>query len=456
MVVASLPAAAGAADLSFVPSVSLGQTWTDNVNLASGDAEQSEWITELKPGFALVLDSPRARAQLDYELQVLRFADANELDDEFHQARGTGNFVLLPDSLFLDAFGRYEQQTIDPAGRVAFDNFFDTDNRTDSLVFGLSPFHLGRWGGWGESLVRYDYQGVRYTNSDPAGFPLQDSDRQSVSAALGSPQARRGFSWRASGMHNRTEFDISSEFKYSRAGLDIGLPVGLRTKVTASGGMESDVADDTSTGGLDSAFWYVGFSWEPSELQTLEAKVGKRYFGTAWDAHWTRRGSRGEIGLDYEEEPMTSSGVLGDESVFEPGFQPGGVPRLDSRVFLRKRLAVRADYQFVRSTLAARLYSNRQEYEDALGGSEKFEGVSVSYDWDLAIRTRLGGSVNWARRDIGGEFESDEQIEYTIRVTRELTRTLTAVLRGSHFRRDADSPFDYRSNLVSLNLLAQF
>jgi hypothetical protein len=451
-----IAAQAGAASWDFTPHISLGQTWTDNVNLAPADVEESEWITELKPGFVFALDSPRARAQLDYDLQVLRFADFSEFDDEFHQARGTGNFVLAPDSLFLSTFGRYEQQTIDPAGRIAFDNFFNTDNRTDSLVFGVSPYNIGRWGSWGESLLRYDYQTVRYSNSDPASFQLRNSDRQAVSAALGSPQARTGFSWRASGLYSRTEFDTAPEFEYGRVGLDVGLPVGWRTRLTASGGLESDVSDDPSAGGLDSAFWYVGFAWEPSELQSLVVKGGKRYFGTAWEVHWARRGSKGEIGLDYEEEPITSTGVLGDESVFEPGFQPGGVPRLDTRVFLRKRLAARANYRFVRSTLATRVYVSRQEYEDATGGTEEYFGAAVTYDWDLATRTRVGGAVDWTRRDFGSDLGNDDQFEYTIRVTRELTRVLSAVLRGSHFRRTSDSSFDYRVNLVSLTVRAQF
>jgi hypothetical protein len=453
---ALLASQAGAADWTFEPRVSLGQTWTDNVNLEPEDAEESEWITELKPGFSLALENPRAQAQLDYDLQALWFDESSELDDVFHQGRGTGNFVLAPDNVFLDVFGRYEQQTIDPAGRMALNNFFNTENRTDTLVLVVSPYHFGRWGSWGESLVRYQYQDVRYLNTDETAINLRDSDTHAVHAALGSPQARRGFSWRASGSRETTDFEVSAGFKYSRAALELGMPIGLRSRLTATGGRESDVAADPTKGGLDSTYWYVGYAWEPSELESLEARVGDRYFGTAWELRWIRRGSQGELSLDYNEEPTTSAGVLGDSSMFEPGYRPIGIARLDTRVFLRKRLSARASYRFVRSTLAARLYSDRREYEDSLDGTEKYHGAAVSFDWDLATRTRLGSTVDWSQRQFGSDAGTDDHVELSLRLTRELTRLMSAVLRGSHFRRDSDDRFDYQANQVSLTVLAQF
>ena len=72
-----------------------------------------------------------------------------------------GNVALVPDSLFLDAFARYDQQAVNIGGRTASSNLFQTDNRTDYFVYGASPYHVGRWSDWGESLVRYQYQAVR-------------------------------------------------------------------------------------------------------------------------------------------------------------------------------------------------------------------------------------------------------------------------------------------------------
>src|SRR5690606_11909871 len=98
------------------------------------------------------------------------------------------------------------------------------------------PYHVGRWGSWGESLVRYQHQAVRYSNTDSAAAAVEDSDSNTVSASLGSPAAARGFSWQTSGSYTRTEFDEAREFEYARAALDVGVPVGLRTRLTGTYG----------------------------------------------------------------------------------------------------------------------------------------------------------------------------------------------------------------------------
>jgi hypothetical protein len=283
---------------------------------------------------------------------------------------------------------------------------------------------------------------------------LEDSDTNAVSAELGSPAAARGFSWRASGGYTLTEFDEADEFEYARVAFDVGVPVGYRTRLTAQVGEESDIGEDTTAGGLDSTFWFVGILWEPSDLQSLEARVGERFFGTAYEVHWRRRGSRGEVGLDYTEEPTTSSGVLSSEGAFVPGSRPnaGG---LDNRVFLQKRLSALATYELVRSSIEARIYSDRREFQDVGGGTESRYGVVLSYDWDFAPRTRLGATARWEQRDLESDRQDDEG-GFGVSVTRELSRTLSAVLSFDHYLRNSDGSDDYRANLVSLFVEAQF
>ena len=446
---------AGAADWDFTPRVALGQTWTDNISLAADGFEESEWITEFTPGFLLEVEGQRVEAELNYDLQALWYADNSDFNDIYHQLDGVADFVLWPESLYLDTFARFDQENVDAAGPVAYSNLFETNNRTDTLVFGASPYHVARWGGWAESLLRYDYQTVRYSNTDEGTFAPEDSDTNGVTALFGSPSQSRGFSWRTSGSYTRTDFDESPEFEYARVALDVGVPVGLRTRVTATAGQESDVEEDSSAGGLDTGFWYVGLAWEPSELQSLEARVGSRFFGTAWEANWRRRGSRGELVLDYSEEPTTSSGVLGEGDVPETGFRPGGTPTLDTRVFLLKRFSANASYELTRSTLVARVYTDRRQFQDAAGGTEKAYGATLSYDWEAAVRTQVGMTLDWESR----EFEFDRQDDFgelTLRLTRQLSRALSGVLRASHFLRNSDAEEDYRVNQVSLSVEASF
>lgn len=450
------PLGAGAAQWEFTPRVAVAETWTDNVELAADALENSEWITELKPGFSLTGEGARVKLKLDYDLQALWFADNSDFDDTFHQASGTGNFILVPESLFLDSFVRLDQQNIDTSGRVGFSNLFQTGNRTDAVVFGASPYHVGRYGNWAESLLRLDYQGVRFTGTDPSAIDVEDSDTQAISGSFGSPERARGASWRAHGSYSRTEFEQAREFEFGRVGLDVGVPVGLRTRLTASAGVESDVREDPSLGGLDASFWSVGFAWSPDELQSLEASIGDRYYGTAYSASYSRRGSRGSFGLSYAEDPTTASGLLGDDGIFQPGTRPGGTATLDTRVFLSKRFSASAAYELVRSEITARVYSDRRSYEDGSGDSEDVSGATLGYNWNFSARTTVGLSADWERREFAAADGEDDYLDLSLQVRRQITRILSGTLRFAHFKRDSDVRDEYSANLATLSVEARF
>lgn len=445
-----------AVEWDFRPRAEAGASYTNNVALVDDDAEESERVMELTPGFGLTAEGPRFTLDADYEMQILRFDDNDDLDEVFNRLEANGSVVLLEDSAFIDAFARYDQQNIDTEGRLAYSNIFSTDNRTDYSVLGLSPYHVGRWGSRVESLVRVTAYTVDYHNTDAAALPPEESDNLDVLVTLSSPEGASGISWRAGASHTETDFDGGEDFEFDQARFEVGVPVGGRTRLLATIGSESDVEEDTTGGGLDETLWLLGFRWEPSNLQSIEIRGGDRFYGSAWEAEWRRRGSRGELGVDYEENPTTSTGVLGNDDLFVSGFPRFDVGSLDTRPFLQKRLSGRAAYDLPRSRVAARVYSDRREYLDVSGGDEDSLGMTVSFDWDAAARTTVGIVASLEQR----EFESgrdDDYIDINFRVQRQITRVLSGELRFTHIERDSDdSSEDYDANLVSLFLVARF
>jgi hypothetical protein len=451
-----LPGISCAAPWEFNPRITLSETWTDNVGLAVDGQEESEWITELRPGFSLRRDGPRSNVRFTYDLQALWYAEDSERNDVYHQASGIADFIVVPESLFLDTFARYDQRNINPAGRVAVGNLFDTDNRTDALVFGASPYHLGRWGNWGQSELRYSYRGTRYYNTDPTSTSVEESDTNAISAWLGSPEVAQQLSWRASGSYSRTDFDVSPEFEYAQVSLDVGVPVGLRTRLTGTVGRESDLRVDTTTGDLDSSFWYAGFIWAPDERQTLSARAGERYFGTSWGGNYTRRAARGTLTLDYSENPTTSAGILATDPAVPPTVRPGADPTLDARIFLEKRFLGTASYELVRSTIDFRIISSRRIYEDETGGTEKIHGAGLGYSWRMAPRTTLRAGADWERRYFAFDDGRDDRGSFDVRVRHDLTRVFSSELRASHDLRNSDTRTEYRANTISLSVTAAF
>jgi len=461
------PLTAGAAEWEFEPRITLGQHWTDNVELQPSGEEDSDWITEVAPGFSADIVSPRVAANIDYEMQLLKYAEDSTDNEVYNQLFATSRFALVPQEFFLDTFARYQQENFSPAGRITFDNIFVSDNLLDSATFGARPFHVGKWGEWGESLLRYTYYGVRFANADSGVVEPSDTDTNQVELSLGSPSDARGFSWKVAGGATQTKFDEvadteADEFRYDLVGLELGVPVGSRTRLLGKVAQESDVEEDPSQGGLDANAWLVGFAWEPSNLQTLEVLGGQRFYGSAWEVHWSRRGTSGLLTLDVTQAPATASAVLFNdiqldpESIRPPQFPAIDAGALDNRVFLQKLASATASYEFTRSTLFLRLYSDQREYFDTVGGDGDIYGWALAYDWRFAPRTLLGTVLSWENN----EFDDGDETDYaqiSVRLTRELNETLSAQVRLSHFLEDAVADNDdYNANLASVYLIATF
>jgi len=105
--------------------------------------------------------------------------------------------------------------------------------------------------------------------------------------------------------------------------------------------------------------------------------------------------------------------------------------------------------------ISARVYSDEREYFDLEGGEEDGLGFTLSFDWGVATRTRVGASVTFENRDLEGNRE-DDYGEFNLRVTRQINRDLSAELGLMHFYRDSNVEEDYDANMVSLQLVASF
>ena len=451
-----LTAFTDAAAWEITPRGSLGQIWTDNLRLESEDLQDSEWITEFRPGFSLIRSGPRAEIQFDYDLQALWYARESDRTGTNHQAYGSADLVLVPQSLFMDASVTYAQQMIEPGGLIDYTNLYETGNRTDSFVYSASPFHVRQWGSWGESLVRYRYQGVNYRNTDDGADQPPNSDTHSALAFIGSPIASPGLNWRLTGSYVQTGYDVEldteTDFKYAVVEMHLGVPITRYTRVTADVGAESDVEEDPSSGSLDADFWFLGFEWEPNNRHRLSGRGGERFYGSAWELSWMRRGSRGEVSLDYSEEPTTVSGVLGDDAIFQPGDRPSGAPGLGAGAFLLKSLNANARYDLSKTTVRSQIYAKRYLYLDGSGGRERYYGGSLTFDRQIATRTYLGLSVFIEERSVAVDSGDDLLGEVGVSLNRDLSRRLIGSIEVRHRFLNSDDSEDYRANSIAVRV----
>jgi len=440
----ALAAAGAIAETRVEPRIGVAGVYVSNVTLAPSGQEEDDWVAELKPGISITHDSSMLKLDLDYDLQALFYSGNSDYDDQFSNFLGSGVAELVPDRLFIDLDGRYEQRDVDPAGRVATSNLYRSGNRTDLGSWQVSPWYRQPFGDLAEGKLRYTYGQFNFHNTDAGVQPvpgnnLQDSSQQRFDVSLGSPEDATGWTWRLDYLNSNVDYDLADDYKYERAGAEVGIPVGARNYILLAAGAESDFEQGQSHGGLDGTWWNAGWRWTPTNRQSIEARVGDRFWGNDYLFRWKRKGSRGDLLLEYTEQPVTFGAL-------EFGAEGGGIygaDRIVSQAYLSKHLAGRMTWDAPSSDWHVQVYWDQRDYlsggqaDDTFSKDEDYAGIAAGTRWQAFARTRIDFDVNWYSRSLSqGDVRT---FELGLALVRKLTPQLEARLAGSWNDQNADT-----------------
>jgi uncharacterized protein (PEP-CTERM system associated) len=322
---------------------------------------------------------------LDYDAQALWYQDNSEFDDVYHNLDGTGQFILVPNRLFVDGFARYDQENIDTAGRVTSGNFLQTGNRTDAAVYGISPWYTRlRQLGRGRCPGTATRASVTRTPTRPTGrggFRHPQHFGQTRQPQGGKP----GLSWDLAGQLPAHRVRLAPEFEYGRAALDLGYPVGLRSRVTATVGSSPIPRGPPTKGGFDESSGMVGYDVGADAAQRLEARIGDRFFGTTYELNWRRTGTRGDLSVSYTEAPTTPTRAC---STARARLSAAGLARPRSTPTSTCASASTGASPITSRARgsAANLYcgESRTRADSAVRADDDLYGLRLSADWDAA------------------------------------------------------------------------
>ncbi len=157
---------ARAGDWKLTAGVSVTETFTDNVGLATNDGDaNSELITQVTPSVSLRGTGGRGFLNFD----VSRSESFHRLDSTRDSANnnflGSGQVEIWNRVAFIDAQASVTQRILDssaaPSNSVAGQNV----NRTETIAYNISPFFRHHFGTWAETESRTMLSGVK-TESD--------------------------------------------------------------------------------------------------------------------------------------------------------------------------------------------------------------------------------------------------------------------------------------------------
>jgi uncharacterized protein (PEP-CTERM system associated) len=472
---------------SITPRISVTETLTDNVRLAS-TAPQSEWVTRFSPGIRVVSNAGRLQGYFDYSLDQLVYAQTTSANTQQNSLNTAATLEAVDNWAYIDFSGSISQQAISAFGAQSNDNVAINPNRTEVSSYRFSPYVRGRIG----SLADYE---VRYSRADTRSDSMA-SDVSSVDsmARISGASAFRNLGWSADVSQQKVDYSAGRATESERLNLILTYALSPQLRVSATGGRE---ANNFTT--LDKESYSnsgFGVNWSPSPLTRVQASRTQRSFGdthnvslehrtakTAWrftDAkdvsvtpNQTGLASRGAVfDILFDQfatiEPNpTARAQLVNAYLQANGINPNAVvisSYLTSAVALQRRQDVSLALIGVRDTvtfIASRSQNNRLDLvsvgADDLSTSSVLmqHGFSINYAHRLTPDYSLG--VLLSQQKISGELSQQDvtlrSLNFSIsgRLGKKSTGLLSVVRVVS-----GGSVASYAENAVTVNLIVQF
>lgn len=168
-----VPTAARSADFSWEPSLSFRGEYDDNISFDNTD-KIDDYLATISPALSLRYASERLKLNSSLALDVLRYNDETDLDDEYQRYRLDGEY-LLTEKLSLTGQGSFTKDTtleseLEETGLVNFRQ----DRRRYTLGGGVG-YRLSEVNSWqfdysfgqtnydGYQNIDYEFQTVSYT-----------------------------------------------------------------------------------------------------------------------------------------------------------------------------------------------------------------------------------------------------------------------------------------------------
>ena len=457
-----------AIDFIVMPSLTLQETYSDNVNLAPKGQEKSAFVTEISPGISFRgRNGGRLTANLDYRLQALFNSGGDGSTRIFNQLQFDSGYVLSRKRrLNVGLRSTISQQNT--TNIRTGDNINDLNNRANVYTVGASANWAPHFGGFADGLVNIDFNyvandgGDQILNDDAPRLSNSKDMRESVTLVSGYQFTR--ITWVANFDNSSNFRDDGDDVHFQNTGATIRGWVDRRFNFFTTLGYANNSFQGLDTN--DNGFFYtVGAQWKPNWWFDIEAGYGNNwhvtsnfsfnrrtrlsagYFdrsvglntGGAWNASFNHQTKWSSWNFTYTEDTTTVQQILSENSPFAPIDNgdnpldgPSGLPgSVDSGlpftndVLIRRTANASVSYTTGKSVFQLGGFYQRRKFENIAENEETVYGVDASWNWMFTSdnRTNLSLSPSWQhiQRDSPDTIDSeDDRYEFIARVTRTL------------------------------------
>ena len=446
----------------FLPRVETAVQYVNNINLAESGTEQIDtWGLELTPGFYASYSSDSITAAVDYSAAG-RIWDDSDYNGVSQFGVANGRWIAVPEWFYIDAQGSVTESVIDPAASLNFGGLgiFGPNNLSQQATAGITPAFERRLGEV-DVLAQYSYGQVWYfdqgSDASQVGFLSQDDSKdQSIYVSVGNQQSARKLTGSVFYDWQHTSYENALPYRYEQLGANLAWQLTSATAMVGQVGTESDLAETTTQGGLDSTFWDLGVRWEPDDRTSLEARYGDRFFGSTYFLSASRTARMFEFTASYSESPQVETQILSIGS-FTPGELPPGTDpgldfgRLNSDPYVGKNARLGVSAIGSRTTVNLSLYHIQQDYIRNRQDDDTYQGGGLVLTRQLASNLSTDMSVSYTDYE-QSQLQGDPPVatsssSYTTQVVGRLNRKssggkLTTSLEAGYLNQAGWDPYD--------------
>jgi hypothetical protein len=445
------------------PRVEGAIQYANNINLAEdSDKQRNAAGIEFSPGFYAAHNSDRMLGAVDYSL-ITRLWDDGDLDDVSHRLAANGRLTAIPELFYIDADASYDDTVLDAGNGANYGGLgiFGQQNLAERAAASIRPTLQKRFKDY-QFLASYSYGQVWFLDEgkgqDPTSifvFNNEDSQDQAVNVDLRTLREGRKLNGRVFYEWQKSEFDRSLPYQFERTGLDGSWRLSRTLSLVGDVGLESDLDETTTEGGLDSEFWSTGLLWEPDTRSSAEARYGERFFGSSYSADVRHRARMLEFTASYSESPEveTRRTSLGS---FEPGELPpwvgpgAGFGTLTSSPYVAKSTRASVSAKGSRTTLTLSGFDTQRDYLSELLGDEHGTGVAFRATRTLAANASVDFDVAYRdyERDptfidlVSLDATQDYDTQFVARGNRGFGPRMTASLEAGFLNRSGTQDYD--------------
>lgn len=262
-----------AGDLRLTPSLTLSETYSDNVDLDPDGQEEKSFISAITPGFQLRYDAPRVTAALDNTTTIVHQTGGENKGFNLRpDVAGFATTEIAEDQIFVDMRASVSRQLIDT------DEADAESNRETVQVYTVSPYLVHRFGGFADAELRYTFNQVFVDEDDGQANNDTTSDddmTHALSLTTSSGDDFNKFRWSLIGSASNTSRSDDGDIEQSEARLDVEYLVGRSIALLGSIGYQT-YDDGDARNDVDGPTWQAGFRYNPNPRLELRATYGER------------------------------------------------------------------------------------------------------------------------------------------------------------------------------------